>query len=132
VIADQPILGVGTGGFAAAYAKKVEGTGKVATQNPHNEFLLMWAQLGIAGLALLIWLFWWQWRLAADLPTRLESELARGLVVTMVIGCMFNSLLLDHTEGLFYAWLTGVLYGGLKSANFDNDVRGAAHSTPPT
>jgi len=28
---------------------------------------------------------------------------------------MLNSLLLDHTEGLLYAWLTGLLYAGLKS-----------------
>lgn len=114
IIADHPLTGVGTGGFAQAYAEKVKGTGKVATHNPHNEFLLMWSQLGIAGVALLIWLFWRQWRLAAHLPTRLERELARGLILTMVIGCMLNSLLLDHTEGLFYAWLTGVLYGGLR------------------
>lgn len=128
IIRDHPLIGVGTGGFASAYAEKVKGTGKTATQNPHNEFLLMWAQLGIAGLAALIWLFSRQWRLAAQLPTRLESELARGLIVTLVIGSMLNSLLLDHTEGLFYAWLTGVLYGGLKWPDTDN----AAHSSART
>ena len=126
LIAEHPLIGVGTGGFAPAYGKKVEGTGKVATRNPHNEFLLMWAQLGIAGLAALIWLFARQWQLAARLPTRLERELAGGLVVTMVIGCMLNSLLLDHTEGLFYAWLTGVLYGGLKCAGAENEARNEA------
>lgn len=128
LIADHPVTGVGTGGFASAYAKKVEGTGKVATTNPHNEFLLMWAQLGIAGLVVFIWMFWRQWQLAAQLPTRLESELARGLVVTMVIGCMLNSLLLDHTEGLFYAWLTGVLYGGLKSGTPDGAAQSASRT----
>jgi len=126
IIADHPVTGVGTGGFADAYAEKVKGTARTPTQNPHNEFLLMWAQLGIAGLAALVWLFWRQWRLAARLPTRLEQELAYGLVITMVIGCMLNSLLLDHTEGLFYAWLTGVLYGGLKSADADEGARDKA------
>lgn len=116
IIAEHPVIGVGTGGFPSAYADKVKGTGRVATQNPHNEFLLITAQLGFAGLAALLWLFWRQWRFAAWLATPLESELARGLVVTMVIGCMLNSLLLDHTEGLLYAWLSGVLYGGLKLA----------------
>jgi hypothetical protein len=32
-----------------------------------------------------------------------------------VIIAMFNSPLLDHTEGLLYAWLTALLYAGLKS-----------------
>jgi O-antigen ligase len=114
IIADHPLTGVGTGGFAQAYAAKIRDTDRTPTQNPHNEFLLMWTQLGVVGLAVFIWLFYRQWRLAAHLPTRLERELAYGLVVTMVIGCLLNSLLLDHTEGLFYAWLTGVLYGGLK------------------
>ena len=114
IIAEHPVLGVGTGGFPSAYAEKVKGTAKLPTQNPHNEFLLITAQLGFAGLAALLWLFWRQWRLAARLETPLDGEIARGLVVTMVIGRMLNSLLLDHTEGLFYAWRSGVLYGGLK------------------
>lgn len=122
IIADHPLTGVGTGGFAQTYAEKVKDTGRTPTQNPHNEFLLMWTQLGVVGLAALIWLFYRQWRLAGHLPTRLERELAYGLVVTMVIGCMLNSLLLDHTEGLFYAWVTGVLYGGLKWGEAKRDI----------
>jgi O-antigen ligase len=132
IIADNPLVGVGTGGFAAAYAEKVRDTGSTPTQNPHNEFLLMWAQLGIAGLAALLWLFFRQWRLAGCLPTRLERELAYGLVITIFIGCMLNSLLLDHTEGLFYAWLTGVLYGGLKSGTPDNAAQSASRPTSAT
>jgi O-antigen ligase len=128
IIAEHPLVGVGTGGFPSAYAEKVKGTGQVATQNPHNEFLLISAELGLAGLVILLWLFSRQWRLAGRLDTPLDSELARGLIVTIVIGCMLNSLLLDHTEGLFYAWLTGVLYGGLKCAGSKNDALTGAHA----
>jgi hypothetical protein len=53
------------------------------------------------------------WLSVARLPT-VESRLARVLVLAMIVGCLFNSFLLDHTEGLLYAWLTGVLYGGLR------------------
>ena len=116
IIADHLIIGVGTGGFPKAYADKVRGTGKTETRNPHNEFLHITVQVGIAGLAALLWLFWLQWRLAARLGSPLECHLARGLVLTMVIGCMLNSMLLDHTEGLLYAWLTGLLYSGVKSS----------------
>jgi O-antigen ligase len=131
IIAEHPLIGVGTGGFASAYAEKVKGTGRVATTNPHSEFLLTTAQLGLAGLGVLLWLFWRQWRIAAA-DTSLEGELARGLVVTMVIGCMLNSLLLDHTEGMLYAWLTGVLYGGLKltADSREKSARGARGARP--
>jgi hypothetical protein len=33
----------------------------------------------------------------------------------MMVGCLFNSWLMDHTEGLLYVWLTGLLFAGLKS-----------------
>ena len=114
VIAAHPLVGVGTGGFAAAYARQVYGSGKVATQNPHNELLHLTAQLGMAGLMTLVALFWTQWRSAKQLAVPMERALMRALVLTMVAGCMVNSLLLDHAEGLFYAWLSGLLLAGLK------------------
>ena len=77
--------------------------------------MLIAVQTGIFGLAALLWLLWLQWRLAVQLPTQLERSLAQGLVLMMCIICMLNSALLDHTEGLLYAWLTALLYAGLKS-----------------
>ena len=120
VAAQHPLIGVGTGGFPKAYAAQVAGTGKSETRNPHNEFLHIAIQVGILGVVLLVALFVFQWRLAARLPSPMYRGLAHGLVITMVIGCMFNSFLLDHTEGLFYAWLTGLLYGGLQYGPHDH------------
>lgn len=120
IIRDQPLLGVGTGGFPRAYAEKAR-DGKVPEiRNPHNEYLLIMVQLGLAGLVVLLYLFWTQWRLAPRLATPLEWHLARGLALTMAVGCLFNSWLLDHTEGLLFAWLTGLLFGGLKSREMGN------------
>ena len=116
IIRDHPVAGVGTGGFPQAYARVVEGTGMLPTRNPHNEFLHLAAQVGPIGVAALLWLLWQQWRLAARLVLP-EREIARGLVVLITIGCMLNSLLLDHTEGLLYAWLTGLLYARVESGN---------------
>ena len=82
------------------------------TVNPHNEYLLIATQIGLVGLACLLYLFFLQWRLAAQFAPHYR-DLARGLVLMMVIGCMFNSLLLDHTEGLWFAWASGLLFAGL-------------------
>ena len=114
IIRDHPVIGVGTGGFPQAYARVVEGTTMAPTRNPHNEFLHLAAQVGPTGVAALLWLLMQQWRLSAHLVPP-EKDFARALVVLMAIGCMLNSLLLDHTEGLLYAWLTGLLYAGVKS-----------------
>jgi len=115
IVREHPLLGVGTGGFAAAYAKQVEGTPMVPLRQPENQYLLTTVELGIVGLAALLALFAMQWHLASHLATRSDTHLARGLVITMAVGCMFNSFLLDHTEALFYAWLSGLLFAGLKS-----------------
>ena len=117
IIRERPLTGYGTGSFPGLYANAVAGSGQVATTNPHNEYLLITVQLGILGLACLLYLFWRQWRFAAHIPDPLYRHLARGLVLTFVIGCLFNSLLIDHTEGLLFAWLTGLLF---------------AAATPPT
>jgi O-antigen ligase len=115
ILREHPLAGTGTGGFAKAYADRVRGTEAYVTRNPHNEYLLIATQVGIAGFLALLYLFWMQWRLAPRLPSPLECQLARGLVLMMAAGCLFNSLLLDHTEGLLYAWLTGLLFAGLQS-----------------
>lgn len=115
VVQDHPLLGTGTGSPPKIYAERTGGPQARATANPHNEYLLITVQTGLAGLALLLHLFWQQVRLSARLASPVEVHLARGLLIMIAVGCLFNSLLLDHTEGLFYAWFTGLLYGGLKS-----------------
>ena len=115
IVRDHPVLGAGTGSPPRVYAERAGGQTTRATTNPHNEYLLIAVQTGLAGLALLLHLFWQQVRLSARLASPVEVHLARGLVIMIAVGCLFNSLLLDHTEGLLYAWFTGLLYGGLKS-----------------
>jgi O-antigen ligase len=113
IIAAQPLLGVGTGGFARAYAGRAA-AGGVVTVNPHNEYLLIAAQTGLPGLGLLLALFATAWHGARRLPP-LERDLARGLVLATAVGCLVNSMLADHTEGLLFAWLGAVTFGGLES-----------------
>ena len=112
IVSAHPIIGVGTGGFAAAYAQQVDGLGKDATVNPHNEYLNLAVQLGILGLLMPALLFLVVWQQAKGLPSPLERDLARGLAIAFAVGCLFNSMLMDHVEGLLFAWCLGVLFGG--------------------
>ncbi|MGH8616135.1 MAG: O-antigen ligase family protein [Burkholderiales bacterium] len=112
LIAAHPLAGSGTGSFALAYREAVAGTNLEPTRNPHNEYLLLGVQLGVGGVVLLIALWIALWTAAARLPP-LERDLARGLALAFAAGCLFNSLLLDHTEGLLFAWLAGLATGAL-------------------
>ena len=116
LLRERPLLGYGTGGFVAAYAGKVAGTAMQPAGHTENQYLYTAAQLGIVGLAALLALLAFQWHWAARLRARAETNLARGLVLLMAIGFLFNPFLHDHSEALFYAWLSGLLYAGLRPA----------------
>lgn len=113
IIREHPVLGVGTGGFAQAYAQHVVHKGLAPTRNPHNQYLLIMAQVGVVGVMLLLWLFVQQWLAAEALSEPGYRMLARGLVLTIAIGCVFNALLIDHTEKLVYCWFSGLFYSKL-------------------
>jgi O-antigen ligase len=109
IIRDHPLLGVGTGGFVVAYREKIRGTNLPEANNPHSQYLLTAAQLGVVGLLALIAMFavmWWQ----AGRLVPPERIAARGLVLTIAVGSLLNSFLIDHTEGMLFAWMAGVLF----------------------
>lgn len=114
IVQQQPLFGVGTGGFSAAFAQQVQGTEALPTHNPHNEYLMIAAQTGVVGLALLLYLFYVLWRIAPRLPSPFEQDAARGLVLAYLVNCSLNSALLDHSDGLFFAFMTAVLFANLK------------------
>jgi O-antigen ligase len=114
IVAEHPLFGVGTGGFPAAYEQQTQGQDVMKTKNPHNEYLMVAVQTGVIGLALLLYLFYTQWKYAPSLPTPFEQDAARGLVLAYGVNCLLNSALLDHADGLFFAFMTAVLFAGLK------------------
>jgi O-antigen ligase len=117
LIAERPLFGSGTGSFPRVYAGAVAGSGKTATTNPHNEYILIGVQLGLVGLAAFGWLMVAHWRAAAQLAGRFERDLARGLLLWLAIGSLFNSMLLDHTEGLLFAWLSALVLAAPRKMN---------------
>lgn len=109
IVREHPVLGVGTGGFVSAYREKIRGTSLPESNNPHSQYLLTAAQLGAVGLAALIAMFavmWWQ----AGRMDPAARMAARALVLTIAVGSLFNSFLIDHAEGLLFAWMAGVLF----------------------
>jgi O-antigen ligase len=112
VIRDNPVFGVGTGGFGKAYADLANRTGGTLTKNPHNEFLMIIAQFGLAGLVVLVCVFATQWWAAARLPDRFDRSAARALVITMVVASILSSTLVDHAEGIFFVYMSALLFAG--------------------
>ncbi|MFZ2393473.1 O-antigen ligase family protein [Rhodoferax sp.] len=120
IIAEHPLIGVGTGGFEHAYGQQIAGTAAQASNNPHNQYLLTTTQIGLPGLLLLLAMFVVLWRTSRRLPLA-EQVLARGLVLAYLVGNLFNSFLLDHTEKLLFAWAVGLLFSGLSAGRKNAD-----------
>jgi len=77
-----------------------------STTNPHDEYLMLWAQAGFPVVALLLLIFVCQWRQSRGL----ERFLGQGFVVLFGMSCVFNSFILDSREGMLFALMTAVLY----------------------
>lgn len=116
IVKQQPLFGVGTGGFPMAFSLQTQGTEVMQTRNPHNEYLMIAVQTGVIGLAFLLYLFYTQWRCAPLLDSPFEQDAARGFVLAYLVNCLFNSPLMDHSDGLFFAFMTAVLYANFKAA----------------
>jgi O-antigen ligase len=111
IISDAPLMGHGTGSTKAMFAKMTGGdaTAPGAASNPHNQVFAIAIPLGIVGVLLLIamWgahvrLFW-----ARDFA----AWVGLSVVVQNIISSMFNSHLIDFTQGWLYVLGVGVAGG---------------------
>lgn len=108
----SPWIGFGTGSFKEVYRAHSLANHTPLTDNPHNEYLNVFLQLGLLGIGALLALFGSILKNSYYLPT-LEKWLAQGLGVAMMIGCLMNSWLLDFTSGYFFVILVGACFGAL-------------------
>jgi len=113
IFLQNPIFGVGTGGFPEAYAKQISGTGQVSTVNPHNQYLLIGVETGMIGILVLLYLFFTQWRQSLMLCDK-KRLLAQGMLLTIIISCFFNSSLADHSESTFYLLMSALFFSKMK------------------
>ncbi|SPP65624.1 O-antigen ligase family protein [Nitrospira lenta] len=113
VLREHWLLGVGTGGFAQAYGdhvtKKYDASDwrALRTTDPHNQYLAVWIQQGIAGLVLfLVWI-------AAIVRERESPRRYHQLAVAILMGWCVTSLFSSHfrtfAEGHLLATFLGVL-----------------------
>jgi O-antigen ligase len=110
----SPIWGHGTGSLKEeyrtldkqGYALNIEGM-----DNPHNQYLLILVELGVIGFISFMYLFYSQWMTLKRVSLGKEAyiqDLLEGLILTILIGSLFNSLLLDAGEGKFYCVMAGL------------------------
>ena len=114
IIKNNLLFGAGTGSYKVEFIKTIEAKNipnkeKLATMNPHNEYISIGVQLGILGLIFYLILLLKQWMLSRHLTNSMD-KIAQGMIVTIAIGGLFNSVIYAHTQGIFFALFSALLY----------------------
>ena len=111
LIAEKPLLGHGTGSFAKEYERVAQGEPLMA-KNPHNEFLMIGVQLGLLGLLIYLGFLASQYYLSRKLPDK-DKWLAQGLLLTLIVTSLFNTPIMDHSEGHWFAAMIALCFASL-------------------
>jgi len=111
-VATAPVVGHGTGTIATLFRRSASGsTGMAAavTGNPHNQILAVAIQLGFIGTFALISM--WIVHLTLFHERTLVAWYGLTVVVSNVVGSLFNSHLFDFSQGWLYVFGVGILGG---------------------
>jgi O-antigen ligase len=103
-----PVVGHGTGTIAALFRRSASGD-SVVTGNPHNQILAVAIQLGLLGTLVLIAM--WIVHLTLFHERTLVAWYGLTIVVSNILGSLFNSHLFDFSQGWLYVFGVGMLGG---------------------
>lgn len=111
LIKEKWLTGVGTGDFPSAYAEinKTHSPVMPDTDNPHNQYLLVSAQFGIAGFITLIAIFFSQLVLAFKKRDRL-TPLRQAFPIFFLVIMLAESYLQVYSTGFLFSLFSSFLY----------------------
>ncbi|MEQ1527740.1 MAG: O-antigen ligase family protein [Methylococcales bacterium] len=115
LIAERPLFGFGTGSYGLEYKRIAQGE-PVMAENAHNEYLMITVQLGLFGLLVYLGFLRSQFSSAKRLHPE-QKFLAQGVLASLLVTSMFNSPILDFSEGHWFATLIALCFAPLSDRN---------------
>jgi O-antigen ligase len=111
MIAERPLTGWGVGSWNDEY-RRLEGSrlrqDAADLRNPHQEYLLWGAQLGLGGIALLVAFLGFAARDARAFTVDIRRA-AWTIVAMLAVVCLFNAVLFDAFIGDYFCVILGLL-----------------------
>jgi O-antigen ligase len=113
LIQEKPLLGWGTGAYHQQFCRVADNdrwchVGKV---HPHNQFLFIWVEHGLVGLALLLGLVFCPMWMTRHAPSHIRGLAAAYTGIFVVISMTHGSLWLS-TESHFHTLMGALLFAG--------------------
>ncbi len=112
IIAEKPWTGHGIATFSSQYKKYSEGLPSEGTRTPHNDYLFYAAEIGLIGLAALLWIWLTQLTVAWKIGGAPGMWLGM-LGVAIMVGGMFNAILRDAVFGMPFMILLAIPLAGV-------------------
>jgi len=115
LIKKHPILGTGTGSYAKEYSaiKPTPPDLKIINPpDPHNSYTYIGVQYGIVGIIILLLFFAVPLWYSRFLPEK-EKYIARGIVITLMIGSLTNTSISDMVTRYLYIYFITLSFAAL-------------------
>jgi O-antigen ligase len=112
VIKQNPIIGIGTGGFPIEYKKinEINSPSLPDTTNPHNMYTLILMQLGLVGLFSMLSIFYYQIKLSFNSSNRFIRDVGITIPLLFLVIMLSDSYLLGHYTTLLFVFFSSFLY----------------------
>ena len=112
IIKENALLGAGTGDFPDEYKKisVISSPGGPYSDNPHNMYILVLAQLGIVGLLSMLSIMYYQIKLSFTGSNRFFRDVGFALPLLFLLIMLSDSYLLGHFTGLLFVFFSSFLY----------------------
>ena len=108
MILENPLLGVGTGGYQRALAQYRDDPSLPDIIHPHNTFLYVASSYGIVGLLSFSWLFIIFLKKGWSARETIEGFASLSYGAVLLIGSLTDTQILSVSTGILFALLTGL------------------------
>jgi O-antigen ligase len=111
VFQERPVVGWGTGMYRKKYCSygATQVSCEQGSYNPHNQFVLLAAELGIVGIAAYLMFLGFLWRKAADLSPQ-GHYLSRSLLLMLLVHSLSDSSLFVASPAHIFLLLLAVSF----------------------
>jgi O-antigen ligase len=111
ILREAPILGHGTGMISQTFRAHSDPNATSFATNPHNQIFAIGIQFGGVGIAVLLAMWAAHWRLFRR--PGLTAWVGLIAVTQNIVGSLFNSHLMDFTQGWIYVFAVGAFGGAI-------------------
>lgn len=102
LIGEQPILGTGVGDYQTVLQEIYDRDGLGLQRNSHNQYLFVWANVGLWGFAVFLWMLgYWLW-LMVKRPINAFGTFVLSIWICWIVVFLFDAGIMFQINGMLF------------------------------